>query len=328
MLSKQKTTLLIFQLCIGIYSASAQDLSFAQLFSNKLHLNPAYAGNPNFQRANLVYRNQWLTPQSPYVTYGVSADRFFEKQNSGIGICLINDSQGQGAITSTTIDVQYSYNIKVSNEIEFRGGIQAGGLIKSQNTSKIIYPDMIDNTGEIIGNPNFSGKTSTLPDFAAGIVGEYKRYYGGFAIHHLVEPSEKTKAEQNIVLNRKFTLFMGTEFNLYKNQLKKYLWFSPNIIYTKQADFQQLNLGMYLTHENLVTGFWLKQNIGSMGNTIAIIAGYTSESYSFAYSYDFGFMEGGFDGIKTSSHEVTFGMNFKYKNMSQKKLNTIKCPKF
>src|SRR5690554_2219976 len=94
-----KNFLYSFIIIIATASVSfGQDVSFSQFFSNQLYLNPAYAGNPKHQRASINYRNQWLTRQSPYMSYGASFDTFFIEQKSGFGINIINDMQALGTL--------------------------------------------------------------------------------------------------------------------------------------------------------------------------------------------------------------------------------------
>ncbi|HOP04615.1 MAG TPA: PorP/SprF family type IX secretion system membrane protein [Tenuifilaceae bacterium] len=318
---------LIFILAQG--KTFSQDPGFSQFFSNQLYLNPAYAGNPKYQRIRLVYRNQWLTTQSPFVTYGVSYDRFFIEKQSGLGVNIINDVQGQGALNRLSADVIYSYSTQVAYNAQIRGGIQVGGILKSQNTSNLVFPDMIDPSGEIVGTPGFPGQTKAFYDFAAGVAGEWDIFYGGIAVHHIAQPIEAKFGGEKAKLPRKYTVHLGCELNLYKNYLfRNVLLFSPNIMYQQQQDFKQINIGFYLTRQHVSAGIWIKENLTLASHTFVIMAGYSDDKYSFAYSYDFSIIKGGFRGINTSTHEVTFGTKFKYKTRTRKKFRYIKCPKF
>ncbi|MDD2549295.1 MAG: PorP/SprF family type IX secretion system membrane protein [Bacteroidales bacterium] len=325
-----KNFLYSFIIIIATASVSfGQDVSFSQFFSNQLYLNPAYAGNPKHQRASINYRNQWLTRQSPYMSYGASFDTFFIEQKSGFGINIINDMQALGTLNWLTLDVMYSYNLRVAYNAQIRGGIQAGGIFKSTNTRNLVFPDMVDEMGNPTSSVDYSGSSKVMPDFAVGFLGEWDIFYGGFAVHHLLEPNTMTQGHYSSKLPRKYTAHIGCDINIYKRYiLRKSLVLSPNIIYQKQSNYQQLNVGLYLSHQNLSTGIWVKNNLGIENYTFVFIAGYHNAKHSFAYSYDFSVLKGGFRGLNTSSHEVTFGMNFKYKKWSRKKIHTIKSPLF
>ena len=325
-----KSFLYTFIIIIATASVSSgQDVSFSQFFSNKLYLNPAYAGNPNYQSASVNYRNQWLTRQSPYMSYGVSYDRFFIEQKSGFGINIINDMQALGTLNWLTLDLMYSYNLRVAYNAQIRGAIQAGGIFKSTSTKNLIFPDMIDQIGNPTSSVGFAGDSRVMPDFAVGVLGEWDMFYGGIAVHHLLEPNSMTRGDYSTKLPRKYTIHAGYDINIYKRYiLRKSLVLSPSIIYQKQSNYQQLNIGLYLSHQNITTGLWVRNNLGLGNYTFVLIAGYHNAKYSFAYSYDFSILKGGFRGLNTSSHEVTFGVNFEYKKRYRKKVHTIKSPMF
>lgn len=319
----------MIQLFLAFGSANAQDPSFSQFFSNQLYLNPAYVGNPNYHQIQAVYRNQWLTRKSPFQSYGISYDRMFIEQNSGFGVNIINDNQGNGAINRVSADLLYSYNFQVSYNFQIRGGIQAGTIVKSQNTKDLVFSDMIDPSGEITGTPGFSGQNQTSADFGVGVLAQWDFIYAGIAVHHLNQPIDHEDRERKIIIHRKYTVNLGADINLNQRYIyKKKISLSPNIIYQQQQNYKQINFGLYLSQQNLLVGLWLRENIDFTNHTFIFLAGYYNESYTFAYSYDFSIMQNGFRGLNTSSHEVTFGMNFQYKSTSRKKINTIKSPKF
>jgi type IX secretion system PorP/SprF family membrane protein len=306
----------------------AQDPSFSQLFFNHLYLNPAYAGASKYIRLGLVYRNQWMYAKLPYTTYGVSYDQTIKDIKSGVGVNLINDVQSNGIINRTSVDFIYAYGVQTGFRSHVRGGLQASLILKNQNLSNLVFPDMIDPNGQVIGSSGLSGKTSMMYDFSAGVAGDYDVFYGGFAIHHLFQPIEARVGGQTAYLPRKYTIHLGCEFNLYKwYRFKQKLMFSPNIIYIRQQKYQQLNIGAYFTRFQLVAGVWLRENLDLKSHTFVFTGGYTNDQFRFGYSYDFGVYDQGFRGLQTSTHEVTFGWNFEYKK-SKKKFRYIKCPKF
>ena len=306
----------------------AQDPSFSQLYFNHLYLNPAYAGASKYIRLGLVYRNQWMGAQNPYNTYGVSYDRTIQAIKSGMGINIINDVQSGGVIQRTSIDLIYAYGVKTTYNSHLRGGIQASIIMKNQNLSNLVFPDMIDQNGDVQGTSGLTGKTSMMYDFSAGVVGDWDIFYGGIAVHHLFKPVEASIDGQNAYLPRKYTVHVGCELNLYKwYRFKQKLMFSPNIVYIRQQNFQQLNLGAYFTRFQIVAGIWLRENLDLKSHTFVLTAGYSNDQFRLGYSYDFGVYDKGFRGLATSTHEVTFGWNFEYKK-GKKKFRYIKCPKF
>ncbi len=306
----------------------AQDLSFSQIFFNYLYLNPAYAGASKYIRLGLVYRNQWMSAKMPYTTYGVSYDRTIQNIKSGVGLNLINDVQSSGVLQRTTADFIYAYGVQTGYNSHIRGGLQASLILKNSNLSNLVFPDMIDPNGNVIGTSGLSGKTMVMYDFSAGVAGDWDIFYGGIAVHHLFQPVEASVGGQTAYLPRKYTVHLGCEFNAYKwYRFKQKLMFSPNVIYIRQQKYQQLNLGFYFTRYQLVAGLWFRENLDLKSHTFIFTGGYSTDQFRFGYSYDFGIYDKGFRGLATSTHEVTFGWNFEYKK-GKKKFRYIKCPKF
>ena len=316
--------ILLLLLCSDLFP---QDPGFSQFYSNHLYLNPAFAGNPRYKRISMVYRNQWLTRESPYVTYGVSYDMFLHRRESGIGFNLVNDVQGQGAINRLSADAIFSHSIQVAYNAQIRGGIQAGGILLSNNPNALVFPDMISPEGEVVGSTGYAISTRVMPDFAVGFVGEWDNLFGGFSVHHLAQPVELHGA-QRVTLPRKYTVHAGYNFSPYRRYIfRNFLTLSPNIIYMQQQNFRRLSLGVYLNRESITAGIWLKQNLTFASHTFVFMAGYSDAKYRFGYSYDFSILKGGLRGINTSTHEVTFGVNLEYKSRVRKKFRYIKCPK-
>lgn len=323
-----KIVLVAVLLMLSNIRLCAQDPSFSQLFFNHLYLNPAYAGASKHIRLGLVYRNQWTPTKMPYTTYGVSYDRTIQSIKSGVGLNIINDVQSNGVIQRTSVDFIYAYGVQTGFNSHIRGGIQTSLIMKNRNYSNLVFPDMVDPDGNVSGISGLSGNTSFLYDFSLGVAGDYDMFYGGVAVHHLLQPVEAEVDGQNIKLPRKYTVHVGCEFNLYKwYRFKQKLMFSPNIIYIRQQKYQQLNLGVYFTRYQIVAGIWIRENLDLRSHTFVFTGGFANDQFRFGYSYDFGVYDKGFRGLGTSTHEVTFGWNFEYKK-SKKKFRYIKCPKF
>lgn len=316
---------LITILCLLGFRVLGQDLSFSQLFFNYLYLNPAYAGASKYARLGLVYRNQWLMAKNPYSTYGVSYDRTIRSIKSGVGVNIINDVQANGALQRVSTDFIYAYGIQTSYNSHIRGGIQSSLFANNYNLSNLVFPDMIDQNGEVTGPALNSPKPDLLYDISLGAVGDLDIFYGGIAVHHIYQVK---LAGQRIIIPRKYTIHLGCEFNLYKwYRFKQKLMFSPNIIYIHQQNYDQVNLGFYFTKSNVVAGLWLRENVDLKTHTFVFTTGYSNDQFRVGYSYDFSVFQGGFRGLPTSTHEVTFGWNFEYK-ASKRKYRYIKCPKF
>lgn len=309
-------------------SSFGQDPVFSQLFFNPLYLNPAYAGASKYIRFGIIYRNQWTVLDMPFSTYGLSYDRTIHPIKSGIGFNLITDVESKGVFTRTTFDAIYAYGIQPTYNSHIRFGLQTSAIMRSRNYSGLVFPDMIDVTGDVTGNSDYAGTTSWNYDFSLGVAGDWENIYGGIAVHHLLQPVEARYMGQNAYIPRKYTVHLGADFNLYKwYKFKEELTFSPNIIYIQQENFNQLNLGFYFSRHRIVAGFWLRENLSLKSHSFILTAGYADNVFRMGYSYDFSIFQYGLRGLPTSSHEVTLGWNFEYKK-GKRKFRYIKCPKF
>ena len=84
-------------------TAHAQDPSFTQFYANPIYLNPAMAGSANCPRVSMNHRNQWPNLKGAYITNSISFDKGVEALHGGIGLQVLNDIQGEGALTNTQI---------------------------------------------------------------------------------------------------------------------------------------------------------------------------------------------------------------------------------
>src|SRR5436190_21599462 len=157
MLKKYVLTLLTLTLSRMVF---AQDPQFTQFYAAPLYLNPAFAGSALAPRITANYRNQWPAITN-YVTTMVSFDHYFDKYNSGVGLLIQNDNQGQGRIQSTDIGLQYSYQFQVSESSFVRLGLQGSYVNRSINYFGLTTGDQFTDrgfiTGSVSGDPALQG---------------------------------------------------------------------------------------------------------------------------------------------------------------------------
>lgn len=336
-------SLLLLIYIIPFTKLKGQDPVFSQVYFNPTMLNPSYAGAGKEIRLGIIYRNQWTMIDMPYSTFGVSYDRLLFSGSasknsirprsvysgkSGIGFNIISDVEGKGVFSRNTIDLIYSYGIQPAYNAHVRFGLQTSAIFRTRSFSGLVFPDMINTAGEVVGSSDVVGYTTWNYDIAIGVAGDYDNIYGGFAAHHLLQPVEASFTGGKAYIPRKYTFHLGADINLYKwRRFKEVLLFSPNVIYIQQLNFNQLNIGFYLSKNWAVAGIWLRENLSLSSHSFIVTLGYADDVFRMGYSYDFSIMRYGLRGLPTSSHEVTLGWNFEYKR-GKKKFRYIKCPKF
>lgn len=305
-------------LCIK--SLLAQDPHFTQFYANPLYLNPAFAGTERCPRFVMNYRNQWPAITGQFVTYAMSYDQHIDAIQGGIGLQVMNDRAGEATLNTTNVNLMYSYLLNVNRNFSIKAGVQASLAQKRIDRSKLTFGDMIDarygfvyDTQELLPTD-----TKTFTDFSAGILGFSKVFYAGFAAHHLTQPDQGFIG--NSPLPMKFTGHAGAVIPIERNGNDDGLSLSPNVLFYKQQDFYQFNMGLYVSRGALVGGAWYR-----FGDALNIVLGLQQNMYRLGFSYDITLSKltnatGG--GIEFSGAYI-----FPCKP-KKKKFRAVKCPSF
>ena len=296
----------------------AQDPEFTQFYANPLYLNPALAGMGRCPRVNLNYRNQWPGISGTYITNSVSYDQHVEAIGGGLGLLIMKDKAGQGTLSTTNVSGIYSYLLNVNREFSLKFGVQASFFQKSIDWSKLTFGDMIDERRGFVYSTNEQQKLQSKSnvDFSAGILGYSKRYYFGFAAHHLTQPDEGLLGVSKLPM--KLTLHAGASLPI--GDKGTHTFFSPNVLYQQQQNFQQLNLGLYVTKGSIVAGLWYR----NQDSFIAVI-GFHQHFFKVGYSYDVTVSK--LTNATAGSHEISFSIQFECKH-KKKTFRTDSCPSF
>ena len=326
----------IFTFVLVFWSAGrAQDAAFSQFYANPLYLNPALSGATECGRLNLNYRNQWASLGNAFITYGVSYDQNLPSINSGFGVVIMSDRQGDGALTRTNASLFYSYKLKVSDPITISFGVEGAFYQEHLTWEKLIFADQIDpTTGNIDPNTKETqpSRTSvTTPDFSAGaVMNYYDQWFVGVAAHHLTQPDISFYDNTNSKLPMKFTFHGGANVNLSQGMLGNFsqddYLLQVNLLYLQQENFNQLNAGLYLNKYPFVIGGWFRHNFSNPDAAIVLI-GLTWDNMRIGYSYDFTISNIG--GSSGGAHEISFSWDFCiYKQQSRRTIRAIKAPSF
>lgn len=313
----------MFTLSLGNVSIS-QDAEFTQFYANPLYLNPAFAGTHLSPRATLNYRNQWPGIPGTFVTSSFSYDQQISNLHGGIGIMFVND-QMASSLQNNRISALYSYQIKLTRNFSIRAGFEGTFWQKQLNYNELTFGDMIDpirgfvyQTGDVFTEEG----TRNGIDLSTGILGFSEKFYIGFAAHHLTEPDESLLTNNKSLLQRKYTGHFGFHIPLKGNGSilkEQQTTISPNLLFRRQGDAQQLNLGMYLQKGPYVIGTWFRT-----GDAFILLFGYELGLVKIGYSYDVTISS--LSMATSGSHEISLQINFQSK--TKKKTSTISCPSF
>jgi type IX secretion system PorP/SprF family membrane protein len=318
-MKKLYSLLMLTSFLMTLKTAQAQDPEFTQFYANPLYLNPAFAGSNICPRVCINYRNQWPGISGTYITTSASFDRFVYKIKSGLGLLVTNDRAGQGTLSTTNISGIYSYQWRPTRNVSVNVGFQATYAEKKLDWNKLTFGDQIDdrrgfvkNTDEIRG---LSKKS--YADFSAGAVMFTKKYFVGFAANHITQPDESLLSGSSR-LPIKYTAHAGAIIPL--GSASNETSVSPNILYQKQQDFQQINLGVYVTKGSVVGGLWYRNS-----DAFIVLIGFQQGIFKIGYSYDVTVSK--LTNASAGSHEVSLGLQFFCKKPKPRYRPGV-CPSF
>lgn len=320
-----KKYLFTFLFLAAVFDAAAQDPQFTQFYANPLYLNPAFAGSARCSRFVMNYRNQWPAIPGNYITSSASWDRHFDGISGGLGFIATNDIAGDGTLITSSVSGIYSYHLPVNRYFSIKAGFQASFINRRLDWSKLTFGDQIDSRYGFIYNTNEvkpGSLSKSFPDFSAGFLGYSDKFYFGFAAHHLTQPDQSfLNTTSTSRLPMKFTGHMGAVIPLgRKTRNHDPAKISPNILYQRQQDFQQLNLGIYFQKSPFIAGLWYRNRDAFIG-----LLGMQHGMFKVGYSYDITISR--LTNATAGAHEISLGMVLECKP-KKKRFRTINCPSF
>lgn len=317
---------ILFTTMIGCFlltaTAVAQDPIFSQYYSAPLQVNPAFAGNSYAPSFALNYRNQWPSLNA-YQTYSASYDQYLDYINSGVGIAILADDAGDGTLQTLKVSGIYSYRLKVTDNTFVKFGAEASVVQARLDWEKLLFLDQLDPENGAIsptGNPYPSAEvrpdnlTNTYLDMSAGVLAYSKYIYGGFSIKHLNTPNETfigVKDNLNEGLPLRYSLHVGGKIPLFENNKNiKQAFISPNLLWIRQADFGQLNVGAYAGLGMFYAGTWFRYSKTNSDAAIFLV-GIQKGLFKVGYSYDITLSNSAFYGETGGAHEISMGIRLR-----------------
>jgi type IX secretion system PorP/SprF family membrane protein len=310
-----------FLAVLALNEVRAQDPEATQFYANPLYLNPALAGTRICPRVSMGYRAQWPGIYGTYSTTFASVDRYSWKVKGGLGLVVMNDRAAQGTLNTTGVGVIYAPVVPLGRNASISTAIQVGYWQKAVNWNKLTFGDQIDSKDGFIYNtlevPGAARKGNF--DLSAGMVFNSKSFFIGAAVHHILEPNESLMDGYS-KLPRKYTVHAGAIIPLNKSSYSEEAYISPNIMYRKQADFEQLNLGMYAKKGAIVGGLWYRGR-----DAFIMLVGIETGHARIGYSYDVTISK--LTNASAGAHEISLGWQFTCKK-PRGKVRLVSCPSF
>lgn len=310
-------------------SSYGQDPQFSQFYANPIYLNPAFAGSAVCPRMTLNFRDQWPSISGTFLSYSAAYDQHFERLSGGIGVLFMGDRAGQGTINTNAISAMYSYKLDVTRTFSMRAALQATFQQKSLNWDNLTFGDMIDEKYGFVYDTQEQrpgSLTKGYVDFSAGILAYTESFFGGVAVHHLTQPEEGFISISK--LPRKYTAHAGYVIDIKRKSQRSRsisdVSISPNILYTQQMQFHQLNYGFYFNYFPFVAGMWFRQNFENP-DAFIVLFGVQQETFKFGYTYDLTVSK--LTNITGGAHEISFMYQFPCPE-KRRRVRAINCPSF
>lgn len=187
------------------FSAQAQDPQFTQIYASPLYLNPAFAGNLEYDCRKLPasryktmvnYRSQY---SGDFNTLYATIDYREKSGKVGIGGILIRDRMGTVPLTNTVMGLVGSYKIPIVNDWSVQMGLQLNFNLRAVDFVDFTFPDqyskigLTSNTNEPLAN----GANAAFFDVATGVLLYNENLFIGGAAHHLNQPNQSLYGEKD-----------------------------------------------------------------------------------------------------------------------------------
>jgi type IX secretion system PorP/SprF family membrane protein len=312
-----KSLLSLFGALLLGTTLAAQDPVFSQFYTAPLYTNPALAGVSFGPRLNLNYRNQYPGWPNAYTTIAATVDAPLEQLNSGIGLTIVSDEQGDGVYRNNYFNATYAYHARFDNGIAIRLGLNAGAIQTAVDGSRLVFSDVIDpidGPGDLTATEEqVANLTRTSVDVGAGFLVSAGPAYAGISLAHLNSPDESLLiVNDNLSVGRplRTSVQAGAQIELSSyNNRRQPTFISPNLIYVRQGGFQQLNVGAYAGFGRFFGGTWYRHAFGNADAVIAT-AGFREGVLRVGYSYDLTLSSlAGVPGGLGGTHEISLGID-------------------
>jgi len=309
----------------------AQDPIFSQFYAAPFQINPAFVGNTYAPKISINYRDQWPGFNRAYQTASITVEQYVPAARRGFALNITSDAAGDGIFKTNSLSGFYSYRLKVGDKFFFKWGMEASIVQAKLDWDKLVFTDQIDaffGSTDNLGNPNMSFETvpenlqNTYFDVSTGLIAYTQRWYAGFSLKHITTPDNRyITSESSLVdgLPVRTTFNVGSQFDLsFGNKKIKKAFISPNVIYTKQGEFSQLNVGAFAKVGRIFAGAWFRHSNTNSDAPIFLV-GVEEGILKVGYSYDYTISS--LANETGGSHEFSVVFNFDNSASNRKRRN-------
>jgi type IX secretion system PorP/SprF family membrane protein len=233
-------------------------------------------------------------------------------------------------LNTTNIGFLYSYDIQVNRYLHVRPGIHFNYTRIGIRFNDLVFNDQLSPGG--VTTPTIEqppeGPFGDV-DFAFSTLAYVPKAWLGFSLDHLLRPEQSLYGAKTRI-PMKISVFGGYQL-IRRGRLLKPIEESLSFafLYKHQADFNQLDLGLYWFKNPLVFGVWyrgipfLHEQIG---DAFVLLVGYKTDQVHIGYSYDVTVSNLITD--TGGAHEISLVYEFRLSDKRRRKIHAIPCPEF
>jgi type IX secretion system PorP/SprF family membrane protein len=324
---------LIFS-CFAL-TIKAQEAQFTQFYAAPLFLNPAFTGLTYEHRFTANVRQQWPGIKTAYQTGMVTYDYNISNLNSGIGGFIFQDRAGTSNLLTTQYGFSFAYRFKVNKSSEFRMGGSVGVTSKKIDFSQLVFNDQLLNQVPV-SNEQRADKINYV-DLGLGALYNSTNYWVGVSAKHINQPNVSMLGDIE-ALPVYFTVHGGYRYIISakgSGRAKLDEFISASVLYRKERQYDQLDIGAYYFKSFLNIGLWyrglpIKKYKPGYPNreSVSILLGLEipDKNFRIGYSYDITVSKLGISNSQ-GSHEISLVFEMAQKRKRTKRV-LVSCPKF
>lgn len=299
---------------------------YSQIHTNYIYINPAFTGIKNCPQLYSSYRNKYSSIDGGYSMSYISYDMYLGTLKSDVGICLLQDIQGNLFFTTGFWGI-YAKEIQLKKKLFLRMGVESGYIHYGMSKRELIFSDMLDVFDDNLhmSDEDFLLRNKNIFDVETGFLIYNEFFFSGFTIKHLQDGMTKKTQESNR-FGRTFSFHSGGEFSTTKAFTQRYLiWFYPHVNVTISPTSSYTQIGVVAQKTKVQFGLGYRQNFPWDAESFIVFVGFVEKKFKFAYNCDISINSHIENNANT--HEVSFSYQFDCKE-KRKKYEAVKAPIF
>ena len=154
-----RSAILAGTLTILLCPVAAQDAQFTQFYAAPTYLSPAFAGTSLQSRFSMIHRMQWPSIPGAFTTYAAAYDQYLSEAKSGIGVIMLHDRSGSGALRYSSVTAQYAYEIELKRKVYLRPALEFGFVNHAVDFSRLTFGDQLARGGDVATCVDMDGRS-------------------------------------------------------------------------------------------------------------------------------------------------------------------------